>query len=87
MAYTSLRMSSTRVVKAITCLLTWNLTVTPDGQLDAVHQSEKAFHLLHHADISDQADRCIILCRHHNSPIIYPELRAGHKPVRQEINV
>ena len=37
----------------------------------------KVFPLLHHADVSDFADRRIVLRRHHHNVLIYQELRAG----------
>ena len=42
--------------------------------------------MLQLADANDLADRRIILGCHHNS-VIYEELCAGHKPIRQEIDV
>ena len=70
----------------MTCFLSWNLAIKIDGWRVAVHHGEKSFHLLHRVDVSDQAGR-LVSRRYHNNVFIYQELHAGHKPVRQEIDV
>ena len=47
-------------VREIGCLLTWHLPIKISAQRDAVHQGEKSFNLLHHADISDPADQLTV---------------------------
>ena len=77
MACKSLRMCSARAqlspnrlsTRGVFSLGTW-MDVKTNGRRDAVHQGGRSFHLLHRADISYQADRCIVLCHHHNNAII-----------------
>ena len=54
---------------------TWPLKSTDSELLSIKH--ERTVHLLHHAHVSDQADRRSILRRHHNNVIIYQEHCAG----------
>ena len=44
------------------------LAINLNGLRVAVKQGEKSFPMLHHADVSDQADRRIVLRRHHQCP-------------------